>query len=319
MSGNESSSSLDERCCIILFVSLPRFTPRQIDACIAAAELSNFTLAARRLTLTPSAISSLITELEAQLGFALFERTTRKVALTAAGRDFLPSAIAVQRQMSRAAFAAVDIRDRATDVVRVAAPMAVAAMLLPPVVAAYRGVDARTSVRIVDTGVEWLADRVAIGEADLALGPGRSVSADVTCVPLFTTDWVVWLAPAHPLATGEMLRWGDLHGEQLFAAGRDHEHSVRPLLDEGSGAFARLPVQIVENLSTALGLAAAGLGITFSPQYVEPFAQAFGVVSRRLVDPVITRTLSLYRPAARGPSRAASAFADHLLDRLRRP
>ena len=297
-------------------MSLPRFTPRQLDACIAAAELSNFTLVAKRMALTPSAVSNLITELEASLGFALFERTTRKVLLTPAGRDFLPSAIAVQRQISRAAFAAVDIRDRSTDVVRIAAPMAVAATILPPLMASYGEINPRTSVRIVDTGVEWLADRVSIGEADLALGPDRSSSGDVDCTALFDTEWVVWLASTHRLARQPFLRWSDLVGEPLFAAGRDHEHSIKPLLSDGSPAAAISPVQIVENLSTALGLAAAGLGITFSPRYVAPFAFALGVVERRLIEPEIKRQLSLYRPATRALSKAAEAYASYLLDRL---
>ena len=57
----------------------PRFTPRQLDAFVAVAELTNFSLAARRLNLTPSAVSNLISVLELTLGFVLFERTTRRV------------------------------------------------------------------------------------------------------------------------------------------------------------------------------------------------------------------------------------------------
>jgi DNA-binding transcriptional LysR family regulator len=65
---------------------LPRYTLRQLDAFVTVAEALSFTDAANRLGLTPSAVSQLVVELESSLGFKLFERSTRKVALSAAGR-----------------------------------------------------------------------------------------------------------------------------------------------------------------------------------------------------------------------------------------
>ncbi|MDB5456539.1 MAG: LysR family transcriptional regulator [Caulobacter sp.] len=290
----------------------PRFTPRQLEAFIAAAELSNFAAAARRLNLVPSAISSLINELEASLGFSLFERTTRKVTLTAAGRQFLPSALAVQRQIGHAATAAADIRQAVVDIVRVAAPMAIASTVLPKIIARYGLHRPRTVVRVIDTGVEWLADRVAMGEADLALGPDRTVQADIARVELFPSPWVVWCSPAHPFAARTHLTWRDLLDTDVYAAGHDHEHSILPRLPEGSDAARVAPVQVVEYLSTALGMAAAGLGVTFSPDYVEPFARALGLVMRPLIDPVVTRTVCLYAPAQRAPTMAVAEFRSFL-------
>ena len=290
-------------------MSTPRFTPRQLDAFIAAAELSNFTLAAQRLNLTPSAVSNLITELEASLGFSVFERTTRKVALTRDGRDFLPAAILVQRQLRSAAQAAQDVRNRSSDVVNVAAPMSVGAVILPPLIAAHRQAHPRVRVRILDTGVEWLADRVFTGEADIALGPDRVVGAEVHREALFPSPWVVWCAPDHPLAARDRLAWRDLVGHDFYAAGRDHEHSVYPRLLDHPDAAAVTPIQIVENVSTAFGVVAAGLGITCAPAYTEVLAKAFGLVMRPLQEPEIIRQMSLYTPIRRDLSPAAQRFA----------
>ncbi len=282
------------------------FTPRQLDAFIAAAELSNFTLAARRLHLTPSGVSSLIGELEAAIGFALFDRTTRRVVLTLAGRRFLSSALAVQRQIDRAAQSALDIRDLASDVVRIAAPLTVAAMLLPPLIRTFQRAWPNTSVRIVDTGVEWLIDRVAIGDADLAIGPDRAVPKGMERHDLDESAWVLWLYPDHPFAARAEVRWADLDAAELIAAGRDHEHSVRPMLLARGLAEPPMPTQIVDNISTALGVVAGGLGLSFSPDYVLPFARAFGLTMRPLVAPAITRHLSLYMPTDRSLGRAGA-------------
>ncbi len=97
--------------------SAPHFTMRQLSAFVTAAELGNFTQVARRLNLTASAISNQIAELEGLLGFQLFERTTRKVALTPEGREFLPAALAIRRQLEAAANIASDIRNRAVGIV----------------------------------------------------------------------------------------------------------------------------------------------------------------------------------------------------------
>ena len=57
-----------------------------IEAFVEAAELGSFTLAARRLRLSPSALSRRVAQLETQVGVKLFQRTTRAVRLSEDGR-----------------------------------------------------------------------------------------------------------------------------------------------------------------------------------------------------------------------------------------
>ena len=65
---------------------------RHLQHCVAVAEERNFTRAARRLHLVQSALSVSIRSLERELDARLFERTTREVSLTDAGRILLPEA-----------------------------------------------------------------------------------------------------------------------------------------------------------------------------------------------------------------------------------
>src|SRR5260370_21234397 len=65
------------------------FTSRQLRAFLLVAQHRNFSRAAEALFITPSGLSVLIRELEIQLGFRLFDRTTRHVALTAYGTELL--------------------------------------------------------------------------------------------------------------------------------------------------------------------------------------------------------------------------------------
>lgn len=288
----------------------PRFTPRQIEAFLAVAELQNFRLGASRINVTPSAISNLIGELEELLGFALFDRTTRKVALTAPGRRFLPAAAAVLRQIAQAVDAATDIRDSTAQVVRVAAPLTLAATLLPYLIA-NRPDPQRIDIRIIDTPVVWLADRVAIGEADLAIGPDRECPPHISRTPIVPTPWMLWMTPDHPLAERQSVTWQALEQLSLVAAGRDHEQSVWPQI-VASGTAPPRHVQVVEHITTTLGLAAAGQVATFSPDYVAPLAAAFGLTGRPLVEPDIERSLCLYARAADRMSAAVQTVFDHI-------
>src|SRR5262245_15608978 len=67
-------------------------TSRQLKAFLLTARYGSFSRAAERLFITQSGMSVLVRELEAQLGFRLFERTTRKVTLTEFGSRLLPIA-----------------------------------------------------------------------------------------------------------------------------------------------------------------------------------------------------------------------------------
>src|SRR5207302_2043235 len=75
--------------------SLPlamNITSRQLRAFLLTARYQSFSRAADQLFITQSGMSVLVRELEAQLGFRLFERTTRRVTLTEFGSKFLPIA-----------------------------------------------------------------------------------------------------------------------------------------------------------------------------------------------------------------------------------
>jgi len=66
------------------------FTARQLRALLAVAERRSFSRAAEVLYCTPSGVSVLIRELENQVGFRLFDRTTRHVSLTKNGAALVP-------------------------------------------------------------------------------------------------------------------------------------------------------------------------------------------------------------------------------------
>ena len=297
---------------------LTRYTIRQLEAFVAVAEAHGISAAAGGLGLSAQAVSQLVAELEGHVGFRLFDRTTRSVVLTSSGREFLAAAETALRHLRAAEGAAEDIRNRATGVVRVGAPQVLAATALPDAIAAYRATRPKVSVRIVDVPVDGLVEAVASGDVELAVGPDRSVGDDVRCTPLFDSPWVLWCAPSHPLAARAPLTWPDLHGHALVSAGRDHERSVAQMRLTQPEDSRVIPVEVVDNTTTALGLAAQGIAATLAPAYVGVVAGAMGLVMRRVRGPETIRKVCLYRRANRALTPAAEGVAEHLAEGLPR-
>jgi DNA-binding transcriptional LysR family regulator len=293
-----------------------RFTLRQIEAFVAVSELYSFRMAADQLGLTAQAVSQLVSEMEGSLGFRVFDRTTRNVTLSSAGKDFLPSVLTLLRHVSAAEGAAADVRNKASGLVRVGAPMVLAATALPEAIRTYHQLRPQVIVRIRDVPVEAIADCVIEGDVDLAVGPDRTAGNNVERVSLFESPWVLWCARTHPFAKKKTLKWSDLQGHALVAAGRDHERSVAQM-HIGAPADQRvIPVDVVDNISTAMGIASQGLAATLAPAYIGVMARNMGLVARRVLEPETVRNVCLYKPVAKSLSPAALGFAEFLQDWL---
>src|SRR4029453_12093499 len=77
-------------------------TIRQLEIMVAAADAESFSKAAAALSITQPALSEAIRRIEGELGFRVFDRTTRSVALTADGRQAVTTARDVVRKFKDA-------------------------------------------------------------------------------------------------------------------------------------------------------------------------------------------------------------------------
>src|ERR1700681_954858 len=114
------------------------FTSRQFRAFLLVAQHRSFSRAAEALYITPSGLSVLIRELETQLGFRLFDRTTRHVGLTSHGAELLgvvqQSLEKLDATVSRVGRMAAD----ASMALSIGAPPLIAANVLPEAIKEFR-------------------------------------------------------------------------------------------------------------------------------------------------------------------------------------
>src|SRR5688500_8879542 len=106
-------------------------TLRQLRAFVAIADAGGFAAAARRLHLTPSALSLLIKDLERGIEVRLFDRSTRATALSVAGSEFYPLARKVLDDLASALESTQDLEQKKRGTVRIACTPLYAATTLP--------------------------------------------------------------------------------------------------------------------------------------------------------------------------------------------
>jgi DNA-binding transcriptional LysR family regulator len=157
---------------------------------VEAARTLNFRAAARAVALTPSALGQRIRQLEEQLGHDLFERSTRRVTLTRAGRDLVPYA---QRALAAAADWALAARGEAApapiDLVigtRHELGMSFLLPLLPALEAAHPGL----SLHLYFGSSTDLLVRIRSLDIDCGVGSMRITDMRLDALPLHVEEYV---------------------------------------------------------------------------------------------------------------------------------
>jgi DNA-binding transcriptional LysR family regulator len=282
---------------------------------VAVADLGAFHEAAEQLNLSQPALSRRVQKLEGALGVALFERTTRRVALTAVGRDFLPKARRLLDEFDASLLSVREIAERRSGQVNIACVPTAAYYFLPEVIKAFNAEYPQIRIRIVDEGANAVLQSVINGEVDLGINLLGGQEPEIDFEPLLQDPFVLACRKDHPLAARQEVEWRDLAAHRFITVGRLSGN--RLVLDLGLPGAAWRPRWFyeVQHLSTSLGLVEAGLGIAALPRMAVPTGSHPLIVSRPLVNPVLTRTMGVIRRHGGTLSPAAKQFHEMLIAR----
>ena len=284
---------------------------RHIEAFVAVARLGSFTRAAADLHVSQPALTVQIRQLEAALGLRLFDRNNRRVALTQPGRELVAPFERVLLDVRSIVGSAHDLAAHRRGVVTVACLPSIAAGLLPRAIAALGHEHQGIVVRVRDLVAGRIIELVKSGEADFGLGTCQDVDRDIVTQPFFSDRLAAFVPRTHPLAMRARATLKEVAAYPLILTGKDS--SVRALFDRVLGD-QRLAVVVAHEaiyMTTALGLADAGLGVAILPES----APAGGSKTLRRVGihrPVLTREISIITRSGRSLSPAAERLAHAL-------
>lgn len=269
---------------------------------IAVAEEEHFGRAAQRVHVAQSALSQQVARLEAELGVRLFERTTRRVAVTDAGRTFVDHARGVVAGADRAAAEMRAVAEGRAGVVSVGFVGSATYDVLPRLAREVRAqlpdVELRLRGELLNPA---LVAGVLDGTVDLALVRPAAFPEPLTSEPLRTEPLVVALPATHPLAVGRgPVDLADLGAETFVVHPAGELSSMNRVVLDACRAAGFTPVETIEvgETSTLAVSVAAGLGVALVPAPVRSL-QLGGVVYRDLRDaPTIGLTLLSRSPDA---------------------
>ena len=287
-----------------------------IEAFVRVAETQSFSQGAQRLGKSKSLISRQITQLETELGVRLFQRTTRSLTLTEAGRGFFERSQRILSDVEEATLSVSRLQLTPRGCLRINAPMSFGflhlAPALPDFLAAYPEieVDMVMNDRMVDLIDEGF---------DVAVRIGKLTDSSLIAKRLTPIRLVTCASPAYLARAGVPRSPDDLAYHQCLINSNVHATNewrfVRP---DGSPWLQNVHGPLRINNGDALKAAAiTGLGLTMLPSFIVGDALKDG----RLV-PVLDRfvpqdvALNAVYPHSRLLSPKVRAFVDFLAERF---
>ncbi|MEY3294075.1 MAG: hypothetical protein RLZZ451_123 [Pseudomonadota bacterium] len=170
-----------------------------LAAFVKVSELASVSAAAGELGVGKSVVSKRVAQLEAAVKATLFSRSTRRIALTAAGETYLEFARRALREVASAEERLRDLRVELTGQIRLTAPVSwgqhVLAKRLPDFLRLHPAIE--IELHLADRMMDVAAERI-----DLALRWTTLPAQDLTATPIAEVDWVIAAAPSYLAAAG---------------------------------------------------------------------------------------------------------------------
>ncbi|QFY63617.1 LysR family transcriptional regulator (plasmid) [Rhizobium grahamii] len=288
-----------------------RGTLAELEAVMTVAAHGGFRAAARELGISSSALSQQIGALESRIGVRLFNRTTRSVALSSAGEQFVAEITPALAAIRNALDLADEHRAEPTGILRINTSLGAARMVLSPLVLEYLRRHPKMSVEIVTEGA--LVDINAQG-FDAGIRILEAVPPDMIVAPIsrFVRPAIV-ASPDYFAAHGQPRVPADLQNHECIR-GRMASGEIYHWEFERRGETFTMNVPgrlVLDESDIMLHATRAGAGIA----YLNEWQVAEDLASGRLVRILSEWTspypgLCLYYPGRRHIPAKLRAFVD---------
>ena len=277
--------------------------------------LASYAEAARKLGLTRSAVSKAVSELEADLGARLLDRTTRRVAPTEAGLAYYQRCLAILAEVEEAEAQIARLHDEPKGCLRVNAPMTFGIRCLSGVIADFmaRYRDLKIELALADHIIDPLEEGY-----DVTIRIGRLGDSSLIARRLGTTRMVLAAAPDYLAAAGRPETPADLAAHRALHYG--HATAVQKWQLRENGKDIAVPIDAVMSSNdgdTLRDAAVNGCGITLLPTFIVGEDLRAGRLKAVLAEfsPADLDIHALYAPS-RYLATKTRVFIDFLVERF---
>ena len=260
---------------------------RKLAHFVAVAEHLHFGRAALALHTAQPALSQSIRLLETELGFPLFERSRRHVALTPAGASLLPEARRTLAQAERTVHVAERLRRGTHGQLRIGFVGSATFGALPSAVSRFRSVAPEVSLALVEMSTHAQIDALHDDELDVGFIRPPVASSDLQLTAVRREPLIAALPADHRLCGVAELSLAHLRNEPFLLFPRRVGPGYVDLVLSAclEAGFSPRVDHEVDDMQTIVSLVSAGLGVGLVPEPVRHL-QLPGVAYRALVKPV---------------------------------
>ena len=273
---------------------VPDIRARELLTVVALAEYGSFVAAAAYLKTSQPALTRTVKRVERILGVTLFARNTRRVEITAAGREFVAVAERVLTDLQLTVRSMSEVSSEQRGRITLTTYSAFASHTLPDLVRRFRETRPSIELRIREGRQSEIVEDVRSGVADFGIGYVNTLPDMLQATMLRKEPLYAVIPSAHPLAKKRpKVRLADLRDEPLVSPPSDTY--LRRLIDGaavGAGFNLRYAVT-VERLLSVINHVRAGVGIAILPWGVLPPPPWTGFQAVLLAEPPLTVSVGL--------------------------
>ena len=289
---------------------VPDIRARELLTVVALAEYGSFVAAAAYLKTSQPALTRTVKRVERILGVTLFARNTRRVEITAAGREFVAVAERVLTDLQLTVRNMTEVSSEQRGRITISTYSAFASHTLPDLVRRYRDTRPSIEVRIREGRQSEIVEDVRSGVADFGIGYINTLPDMLQATMLRTEPLSAVIPAAHPLAQKKSarVRLSDLRDEPLVSP--PSETYLRRLIDgaAAAGGFSLHYAVTVERLLSVINHVRAGVGIAILPWGVLPPPPWTGFQTSLLAEPPLTVSVGLISLRGRYLTPAAASM-----------
>jgi DNA-binding transcriptional LysR family regulator len=287
--------------------NIPDLGSRQLLAVLAIADYGSFIAAAAFLKTSQPALTRTIKRIEDVLGMSLFERTTRRVQLTPAGREFIAVAERVLNDLRISVRGMRELADQQRGQVILAS--IIASNQLPRIVAEYHIAKPAIELHVREGVHGAVLDDVRSGIADLGITYTDELPDTVAMVPLGREVLHAVLPRQHRLARLRRVTLKQIAREPLVSLPTDSR--TRRLIDAAASrqGITLQRAVIANQVATVMSLVRAGLGVAIMLEGAIAGFNTDGLATLPITGPTLSLNLGLVTLKEREPTPAARGIA----------
>jgi len=278
----------------------------QLRHFLCVAELGNFTRAAVEVGMSQSALSRSIQRLEDELGQPLFDRQTRKVVLTDAGRTLELRAKQIISGVDELRAEICD--DGQTGNVRVGAIPTIAPYFLPKRLQLFQKNFPMAKVIVQEDTTAELTRKLYDGAIDLAVAALPIEGRYLEIEELFEEELKLLVSKEHPLESKSSIRPSDLEGQSFILMGEAHCLTTNVVSYCHQKALFPVSVERTTQIAMIQELVSLNHGISLIPAMASDLDQSTNRVYRSFSTNKPTRTIVLVANPYRFQSRLVQSF-----------